>query len=67
MATLWKRPLAFPTDNELSMAQTDELLVSVAHAEEQTVVDPMTMSSTDRRRRVWALYFIGFMVIATST
>lgn len=63
MAGLWRRPSAFSTDSEISLAQTDELITKKDEGQTSAMVAPnVSMSSREKRKRIWTVYFIGFMV-----
>ena len=65
MATTWRRPSAFPVDNELSLSQTDEirmksLPVRVTPGDLQA--SGSSMSEEKKKWTIWIIYLIGFMV-----
>lgn len=68
MATTWRRPSAFPVDNELSLSQTDEIRIKSRPVDEISDEKPSpghagTLLSNEKKQwTIWIIYFIGFMV-----
>ncbi len=60
-----RRPSAFPTASELSLSQTDEIRLRRKDSRAAGGRRPVEkLPEAERRRRVWIMYFIGFMVSA---
>ena len=65
MATTWRRPSAFPVDNELSLSQTDEIRIKSRPVDEISDEKPSPgplLSKEKKQWTIWIIYFIGFMV-----
>ena len=65
MATTWRRPSAFPVDNELSLSQTDEIRIKSRPVDEISDEKPSLgplLSKEKKQWTIWIIYFIGFMV-----
>ena len=67
MATTWRRPSAFPVDNELSLSQTDEIRIKSTPVDEISDEKPapgslLSLSKEKKQWTIWIIYFIGFMV-----
>ena len=67
MATTWRRPSAFPVDNELSLSQTDEIRIKSTPVDEISDEKPapgslLPLSKEKKQWTIWIIYFIGFMV-----
>ena len=67
MAITWRRPSAFPVDNELSLSQTDEIRIKSTPVDETSsekrAPGPLSLLSKEKKQwTIWIIYFIGFMV-----
>ena len=66
MATTWRRPSAFPVDNELSLSQTDEIRIKSPPVDETSgekqAIGPPLLTEEKKQWTIWIIYFVGFMV-----
>ena len=57
-----RRPSAFPVESELSLSQTDEIRLRKNKVVLERRRPVQSLSEGEKRRRVWTIYFIGFVV-----